>query len=360
MTSELTLFVNPTAGRGRGAHAARPAARALRDAGFSVRTVLGHTADDALRRAREAVAAGTGALVVVGGDGMISLALRAVAGTRTPLGIIPAGTGNDFARALGLPLRDPAAAAQVTARILRTTGARSIDLGRIGTVGNPTGAGDLAGDATEDPTREVAGDRAGNPDGNPAGDAAGDLAGGSATGRWYATVLASGFDSRVNDRGNRMRLPAGRFTYDLAILAELAGFRPVPYRLTLDDGQVVETDATLVAVGNGSSYGGGMRICADARLDDGLLDVTVVGDCDRRTLLKVFPRVYKGTHLSHPKVTTYRVRSLTLEAPDTTGYADGEPLGRLPLTVSCVPGALRVLAPAPGEEPGAGPSTSPR
>lgn len=346
MTSELTLFVNPTAGRGRGSHAAQPAARALRDAGFSVRTVLGHTADDALRRAREAVAAGTGALVVVGGDGMVSLALRAVAGTRTPLGIIPAGTGNDFARALGLPLGDAAAAARVTARILTTTGARAVDLGRIGNGGDTAGARDTAGDG------EAAG--AGDTGG------AGDTAGGSGTGRWYGTVLASGFDSRVNDRGNRMRLRAGRFTYDLAILAELAGFRPVPYRLTLDDGRVVETDATLVAVGNGSSYGGGMRICADARLDDGLLDVTVVGDCDRRTLIKVFPRVYKGTHLSHPKVTTYRVRSLTLEAPDTTGYADGEPLGSLPLTVSCVPGALRVLAPAPREEPGADPSTSPR
>ncbi|MET7755585.1 diacylglycerol kinase family protein [Streptomyces sp. NPDC005389] len=384
MTSELTLFVNPTAGRGRGARAAQPAARALRDAGFSVRTVVGHTADDALRRAREAVAAGTGALVVVGGDGMISLALRAVAGTRTPLGIIPAGTGNDFARALGLPLGDPAAAARVAARILGTTGARAVDLGRIGTGGAPTGAADLAGETTGEPTGPAvvsptgdgAGDHAGHAAANPAGDAAGDLArpaaaksadraagdraGESATGRWYGTVLASGFDSRVNDRGNRMRLRAGRFTYDLALLAELAGFRPVPYRLTLDDGRVVETDATLVAVGNGSSYGGGMRICADARVDDGLLDVTVVGDCDRRTLLKVFPRVYKGTHLSHPKVTTYRVRSLTLEAPDTTGYADGEPLGSLPLTVSCVPGALRVLAPTPGEEPGAGPSTSPR
>ncbi|MFE6787297.1 diacylglycerol kinase family protein [Streptomyces sp. NPDC057680] len=346
MTSELTLFVNPTAGRGRGSHAAQPAARALRDAGFSVRTVLGHTADDALRRAREAVAAGTGALVVVGGDGMVSLALRAVAGTRTPLGIIPAGTGNDFARALGLPLGDPAAAARVTARILATTGARAVDLGRIGTGGDAAGARDTAGDGEAAGVGDTGG--------------AGDTAGGSGTGRWYGTVLASGFDSRVNDRGNRMRLRAGRFTYDLAILAELAGFRPVPYRLTLDDGRVVETDATLVAVGNGSSYGGGMRICADARLDDGLLDVTVVGDCDRRTLIKVFPRVYKGTHLSHPKVTTYRVRSLTLEAPDTTGYADGEPLGSLPLTVSCVPGALRVLAPAPREEPGADPSTSPR
>ncbi|MFC8268789.1 diacylglycerol kinase [Streptomyces cinereoruber] len=316
MTSDITLFVNPTAGRGRGAQAARPALDALRDAGLSVRTVLGHDAADALRRAREAVADGTGALVAVGGDGMVSLALEVVAGTSVPLGIIAAGTGNDFARTLGLPVRDPAAAARVAAGILKDTGGRAVDLGRVTSGGTAATGTSAAGTATAE-----------------------------AGARWYATVLASGFDSRVNDRGNRMRLPAGRFKYDLAILAELAAFRPVPYRLTLDGGRIVEVDATLVAVGNGTSYGGGMRICADARTDDGLLDVTVVGDCDRTTLLKVFPRVYKGTHLDHPEVTTYRTRTLALDAPDTTGYADGEPLGPLPLAVECVPAALRVLAP---------------
>ncbi|MGA5642032.1 diacylglycerol kinase [Streptomyces cinereoruber] len=316
MTSDITLFVNPTAGRGRGAQAARPALDALRDAGLSVRTVLGHDAADALRRAREAVADGTGALVAVGGDGMVSLALEVVAGTPVPLGIIAAGTGNDFARTLGLPVRDPAAAARVAAGILKDTGGRAVDLGRVTSGGTAATGTSAAGTATAE-----------------------------AGARWYATVLASGFDSRVNDRGNRMRLPAGRFKYDLAILAELAAFRPVPYRLTLDGGRIVEVDATLVAVGNGTSYGGGMRICADARTDDGLLDVTVVGDCDRTTLLKVFPRVYKGTHLDHPEVTTYRTRTLALDAPDTTGYADGEPLGPLPLAVECVPAALRVLAP---------------
>ncbi|PVC65836.1 diacylglycerol kinase [Streptomyces sp. CS081A] len=316
MTSDITLFVNPTAGRGRGTQAARPALDALRDAGLSVRTVLGHDAADALRRAREAVADGTGALVAVGGDGMVSLALEVVAGTSVPLGIIAAGTGNDFACTLGLPVRDPAAAARVAAGILKGTGGRAVDLGRVTSGGTAATGTSAAGTATA-----------------------------GAGARWYATVLASGFDSRVNDRGNRMRLPVGRFKYDLAILAELAAFRPVPYRLTLDGGRIVEVDATLVAVGNGTSYGGGMRICADARTDDGLLDVTVVGDCDRTTLFKVFPRVYKGTHLDHPEVTTYRTRTLALDAPDTTGYADGEPLGPLPLAVECVPAALRVLAP---------------
>ncbi|WP_406388823.1 diacylglycerol kinase [Streptomyces sp. NBC_00887] len=296
MTSEITLFVNPTAGRGRGARAAQPAASALRDAGFSVRTVLGEDAVDALRRAREAVAAGTGALIAVGGDGMMSLALQAVAGTGTPLGVVAVGTGNDFARALGLPIRDPAAAGRLAAAALKAGTEREIDLGRVGE-------------------------------------------------RWFGSVLASGFDSRVNDRGNRMRWVGGRFKYDLAILAELAAFRPIPYRIRLDGGPVREIEATLIAVGNGSTYGGGMRICADAVMDDGLFDVTVVGDCSRSTLLKVFPKVYKGTHLGHPDVTVHRVASIELAAAGVTAYADGEPLGALPLTATCVPGAVRVLSP---------------
>ncbi|KQX61070.1 MULTISPECIES: diacylglycerol kinase [unclassified Streptomyces] len=296
MTSEITLFVNPAAGRGRGAHAARPAASALRAAGYTVRTVLGVNAEDALVRARAAVADGTGALIAVGGDGLAHLALQAVAGTRTPLGLVAAGTGNDFARALGLPLRDPAAAARLVADALKGARIRDIDLGRVGD-------------------------------------------------RWFGTVLASGFDSRVNDRGNRMRWPVGRARYDLAMLAELAAFRPFPYRITLDDGAVREVEATLVAVGNGSSYGGGMRICPGADPTDGLFDVTVVGDCRRRTLLRVFPKVYRGTHVEHPKVTVLRAAKVEIAAAGVSGYADGERLGELPLTARCVPGAVRLIGP---------------
>ncbi|GAA5010054.1 diacylglycerol kinase [Streptomyces siamensis] len=294
MASEITLFVNPTAGRGRGARAAQPAASALRAAGFNVRTVLGENPSDALAQARAAVESGTDALIAVGGDGMVSLALQAVAGTRTPLGLIAVGTGNDFARALDLPVQDPAAAGRRIADSLKASRLRDIDLGRV-------------------------------------------------DGTWFGTVLASGFDSRVNDRGNRMRLPAGRFKYDLAILAELAAFKPFPFRITLDDGEAREIEATLVAVGNGSSYGGGMRICADADLEDGLFDVTVVGDCSRTTLLKVFPKVYKGTHLDHPVVSVHRAAKVELLAEGITGYADGEPLGPLPLTAECIPAAVRVV-----------------
>ncbi|MGW6827232.1 diacylglycerol kinase [Streptomyces massasporeus] len=295
MTSEITLFVNPTAGRGRGARAAQPAASALRAAGFSVRTVLGEDAADALVRARAAVEAGTDALIAVGGDGMAALALRAVAGTRTPLGLVAVGTGNDFARALGLPVREPAAAGRMIADALKCGRIRDIDLGQVGD-------------------------------------------------RWFGTVLASGFDSRVNDRGNRMRWPTGRLKYDLAMIGELAAFRPVPYRIRLDD-EVLEAEATLVAVGNGSSYGGGMRICPGADLTDGLFDVTVVGDCSRATLLRVFPKVYRGTHVGHPKVTVLRAARVEIAAEGVTGYADGEPLGPLPLSARCVRGGVRVVGP---------------
>ncbi len=296
MTSEITLFVNPAAGRGRGARAARPAAAALRDAGFSVRTVLGDDPADALARARAALEEGTGALIAVGGDGMAHLALQAVVGTGTPFGLVAAGTGNDFARALGMPLRDPAAAARMIADALKSGRVRDIDLGRVGD-------------------------------------------------RWFGAVLASGFDSRVNDRGNRMRMPLGRFKYDLAMVAELAAFRPLPYRITLDGGEVREVEATLVAVGNGPSYGGGMRICPGADLTDGLFDITVVGECSRATLLRVFPRVYRGTHVDHPAITVLRAATVELAADRVTGYADGEPVGPLPLTARCVPGALRVVGP---------------
>jgi diacylglycerol kinase (ATP) len=333
VTSEIALFVNPTAGRGRGASAAEPAARALRQAGHSVRVVVGDGAADALARARQAVADGVGALIAVGGDGMVSLALQAVAGTDTPLGVVAVGTGNDFARATGLPIRDPAAAGAVIAEALREGRTRALDLGRTSdsrTGDSPTGDSRTGDSRTGD---------------NRTGDSrSSGRTSDSRTGhRWFGTVLASGFDSRVNDRGNRMRWPTGRFRYDVAMLAELAALRPIPYRVRFDDAPEREVEATLIAIGNGPSYGGGMRICADAEMDDGLFDVCVVGPCSRGTLLRVFPRVYRGTHPGHPVVTVHRAARVRLAAEGITGYADGERIGPLPLVAETVPGAVRLL-----------------
>lgn len=287
----VALLINPTAGKGRGARVPSLVAPRLRDAGYDVRQLVGRDADEALDLARQCVAEGVETLAAVGGDGMVHLALQAVAGTQTRLGLIPTGTGNDVARLLDIPRKDPLAAADVVIGGRE----RSLDLARVGD-------------------------------------------------RWFVTVLAAGFDAIVNERANRMGWPRGQARYNLATVAELRGLHARPYTIEVD-GQTHHFHAVGVAIGNGPSYGGGMRICEGATPDDGLLDVVVIGDITRRELLRTFPLVFKGTHLAHPDVTVLRGRSVTVAAPGIVAYADGERVGSLPLTVEVVPGALTVLAP---------------
>ena len=291
MTRRIALLVNPTSGKGRGARLLAPVGDRLRSAGVDVKVVVGRDADEAFDRVRAVVAGdpGVDGVVAVGGDGLVNLAVQVVAGTTVPLGIVPAGTGNDVARALGIPRDDPGVAAD----LVLAGATRSVDLGR-------------------------------------------------ADGRWFAGVLGSGFDSMVNERANRMSWPTGRARYNLAILAELRVFRPVPFVLELD-GDRWETEAMLVAVGNGSSYGGGMRVCPDARLDDGLLDVTVLGPISKPEFLRVFPTVYKGTHVHHRAVTVRRARTVVLSSPGVTAYADGERVAALPVRCDAVPASLQVF-----------------
>jgi diacylglycerol kinase (ATP) len=289
--NRIALLVNPTSGKGRAARIATPVAQRLRAGGADIIELVGTDAGDAEELARKAVADGVDALVALGGDGIVHTAIQAVAGTGVPLGIVGAGTGNDLARELAVP-NDPMAAADL---VLAAT-PRQIDAVR------------------------------------------------SDGGRWFGGVLGSGFDSMVNERANRMSWPKGRSRYNLAILAELRVFKPLPFRLTLD-GDVWETEAMLVAVGNGTSYGAGMRVCPDAVLDDGVLDVTVLGPVSKVTFIRTFPNVYKGTHVQRPEVTVRRAREVRLESPGVVAYADGERFAALPLTCTCVPGALTVLAP---------------
>jgi diacylglycerol kinase (ATP) len=288
---EIALLVNPTSGKGRGARLCEPVAQRLRGHGCDVDIVIGRDADEAFDQARNRVAKGVDALVAVGGDGLVNMALQVVAGTATPLGIVPAGTGNDIARSLGLPLEEPVAAVD----LLATAEPRSVDVGR-------------------------------------------------ALGRWFGGVLSSGFDSMVNERANRMSWPRGRSRYNLAIAAELRTFRPVPFVLELD-GERWETEAMLVAVGNGVSYGGGMKVCPGASMDDGLFDVTVLGPISKLEFVRVFPQVYSGAHVHHPAVTVRRAKCVSLAAAGVTAYADGERVALLPVTCDVVPGALRALAP---------------
>lgn len=292
MTREIALLVNPTAGKGRGARLAGPAADRLRATGCAVDVVIGRDADEAFDKVRDRVAAGVDAVVAVGGDGLVNMALQVVAGTTVPLGVVPAGAGNDFARALGYSLEDPVSAT----RHVVAGSTRLVDLGRV-------------------------------------------------AGRWFGGVLGAGFDSMVNERANRMSWPHGRARYNLAILAELRTFRPLPFSLDLD-GEAWDTEAMLVAVANSPSYGGGMRVCPDARLDDGVLDVMVLGPMSRVEFVRVFPTVYKGTHVHNPAVTIKRASSITVSAPGVTAYADGERVALLPVVCESVPQALHVLAPA--------------
>jgi len=141
-----------------------------------------------------------------------------------------------------------------------------------------------------------------------------------------------------------MTWPRGQLRYSLATLAELRVFEPLPYTLELD-GTVVHLDAMLVAVGNGPSFGGGLRITHGAEIDDGLLDVVIIKTMSKPDLVRTYPKLYTGGHTKHPQYEHHHVRSVTVAAPGVVGYADGERVGALPLTVDVQPESLTVLVP---------------
>jgi diacylglycerol kinase (ATP) len=307
------VLANPSAGRGRAASLVEPVRSALHAAGLEVLLLVGRSAAESVALTRAAVADGVAAVVAVGGDGLVHWVVQALAATGVPLAIVPAGTGNDFANVLGGPRNLSSLAAAVAA-------------GRANEVDAGLAAPDMLPAAPTDPT-------AGPTEAEPV-----------LAERWWTGVLCAGFDSAVNERANRMRWPRGPRRYDLAVFAELSGLRPRRLVLTVD-GDRQEHEVTLVAVGNGPQYGGGMRICPDARMDDGLLDVTVVGPLSRIELVRLKPQLRTGRHVLHSSVRVLRGREVRLESPDVVAYADGERLAPLPVSLSCVPSALRVIVP---------------
>jgi diacylglycerol kinase (ATP) len=290
---DVAVLVSAAAGRGRARAAGDTILGGFRAAGLSPTVLPATTGAEAEARALAAVAAGMRAVVAVGGDGTAHAALQAVAGTATPLGLVPAGTGNDLALALGVPA-DPGAAVRALADDLRAGVARRIDAGRVGD-------------------------------------------------RWWATVLCCGFDSAVTGRANRLRWPRGRRRYDLAVLLELARLRPYEMTARLDDGDPRTLPATMVAVGNTGWYGGGLQICPGADPADGLFDITVVGPLTRRELVRARPQLAAGTHVDNPSVSVLRAARIELACPGVTTWADGEPVAPLPVVMECVPGALTVV-----------------
>lgn len=287
-----TVIVNPAAGRGR--------TRKLlpqieeRAAAVGAKVAVSMHADAPIEIAREAAAIGHD-LVACGGDGLAAMVAGVAADTGRRFAVVPTGAGNDFARGLGYDPKHPLDAFGA----LEHGRDRVIDLGRV-------------------------------------------------NGRWYTCVTASGFDAEANRWANTVTRLSGTALYVAAVLRTLAVYKPHPFRLTVD-GETHEIKAWLVAVGNGPSYGGGMNIAPAASLDDGLLDVTVVGEMNRAQMLVNFPKVFKGTHTSHPLVTTYRATRVELESLDTAipmdVYADGERVGPLPATMEAMPNALTVRVP---------------
>jgi diacylglycerol kinase (ATP) len=296
----LALIANPASGRGRGARLAPEADRLLQGRGIDTVLLWSSSGPDVERLAREAVAGTHGsvdAVIACGGDGTVHAVVQAVAGTGVTMGILPVGTGDDNARNLGLPIDDVAAAVEV----LSAGSTRVIDAAHVVCEGGVE--------------------------------------------RWFLAVLSTGFDSNVNERANHMAWPKGQQRYTMAMLRELGSFRAVPYRLEVD-GVEHTGRGMLLSIGNGPGYGGGMLICPSAQIDDGVLDLTWLAEVSKPTFLRAFPRVFRGTHVNLPYVTELRGQRIRVEATGQVAYADGERVGPLPIDITAVPGALRVLTPA--------------
>ena len=282
------LVINPVAGQGKGTTVGTYVAGWLSQRKIPYTIVTGNSSiamGDHLAAFIEKYPETPG-VIAVGGDGLFHNILQSLVPAQIPVAVIPAGTGNDFVRTLGWDLDSYDAQLQAVTSLQPT----AIDLGLV-------------------------------------------------DGEWFAAILSTGFDSIVNEKANTMSWPKGPMKYNAAIAIELPRFKPRHYEITLDD-RTISTEAMLIAVANGRSYGGGMLVCPAANITDGLFDVMVLHPVSTIEFIKVFPRVFAGTHTTHPAVEIVRSRSVKIEAK-AIAYADGERIGQLPITAECIQGALK-------------------
>ncbi len=277
------VVINPVAGQGRGALLGTEVAGYLSRNKLEYQIVTGNSVTTLTENFERFLKRNPNCQGVfsVGGDGLAHILLQKVTPLQIPMAVIPGGTGNDLVRTFGWPLD-------------------SID-------------GYLDYIISHDPTSI-------------------DL--GLVDGEWFGAILSTGFDSVVNERANTLKWPKGPNKYNAAIAIELPRFRPRQYEITLDD-RTISTEAMLIAVANGTSYGGGMKVCPDADIRDGLFDVMILHPISKLEFMKVFPRVFKGTHISHPQVEIVRSSKVRIEA-QAVAYADGERIGQLPIQAECV------------------------
>jgi diacylglycerol kinase (ATP) len=281
------LVINPVSGQGKGTTIGTYVAGYLNQRGVDFTIVSGnssHTMSDHLRSFLEKTPECNG-VIGVGGDGLMHHILQVVVPFQIPFALIPAGTGNDFQRTLGWDLES------VDSQLDRviTTESTPIDLGIV-------------------------------------------------DGEWFGAILSTGFDAVVNEKANTMKCPKGPMKYNAAIALELPRFRPRHFEIVLDD-RTISTEAMLIAVANGRSYGGGMNVCPNANIYDGLFDVMVLHPVSKVEFIKVFPRVFAGNHLSHPAVEIVRSKSVRIDS-GAVAYADGERIGQLPVSANCISSAV--------------------
>ena len=277
------LVINPVSGQGKGTTVGTYVAGYLNQKKISFTIVTGNSSialGDHLRTFINKNPQCEG-IIAVGGDGLMHLVVQIAVPAQIPFTIIPAGTGNDFVRTLGWSLDS----LDELLLSVTTTQPSSIDLGLV-------------------------------------------------DGEWFGAILSTGFDSIVNEKANSLQWPKGPMKYNAAIAIELPRFKPRHYEITLDD-RNISTEAMLIAVSNGRSYGGGMLVCPNANIHDGLFDVMVLHPISKFEFMKVFPQVFAGTHISHPAVEIVRSRTVSIESK-AVAYADGERIGQLPVSAECI------------------------
>ena len=279
------IAINPSAGHGKGISVGENVVRYFAQKNLSYQVFSAQGADT-LRSDLESFLSRSSVqgVICVGGDGLAHLVLQIVVPRHIPFAVIPAGTGNDIVRTLGWSLDD------VTSQLDRitSTAPQPIDLGNVDS-------------------------------------------------EWFAAILSTGFDSVVNERANRLTWPKGPQRYNVAIALELPSFTPIEYEITTDS-KTFTTKAMLIAIGNGRSYGGGMLVCPQANMSDGLFDVMILEPVSKIEFLKVFPKVYSGSHITHPRVKMFRTKKISIHA-QAIAYADGERIGAAPISAECVAGA---------------------